>query len=441
MSLQVEKLEGSLAKLTIEVSAEELEGAINRVFQKQRNRISIPGFRKGKAPRQMVEKLYGKEIFYEEAANELIPVAYEKAYEECEEDIVSAPRIDIEQLESGKPFIFSAVVALKPEVTLGTYKGVKIDKIDVSVSDEEVDAEIEKERERSARTVSVTDRGVQDKDQTVIDFEGFQDGVAFEGGKGENYPLTIGSKTFIPGFEDQLIGKKIGDDVEVNVTFPEDYQAENLAGKPAVFKVQIKEIKEKQLPEVNDEFAAEVSEFETLSEYKEDVKAKLLEQKEKDAKAAKENAAVEAAVAEAKMEIPELMLETQQRQMVDEFGQRLQMQGLSMDQYFQFTGLTRDTMMEQVKPQAEQKIKARLVLEAIVKAENITAGEEDFEGEIAKMAEQYKMEADKVKEMFGEEGKKQIMEDICVNKAVEFLVSNAKETKPRAKKAAKDTEE
>ena len=330
---------------------------------------------------------------------------------------------------------------MKPEVTLGTYKGVKIDKIDVSVSDEEVDAEIEKERERSARTVSVTDRGVQDKDQTVIDFEGFQDGVAFEGGKGENYPLTIGSKTFIPGFEDQLIGKKIGDDVEVNVTFPEDYQAENLAGKPAVFKVQIKEIKEKQLPEVNDEFAAEVSEFETLAEYKEDVKAKLLEQKEKDAKAAKENAAVEAAVAEAKMEIPELMLETQQRQMVDEFGQRLQMQGLSMDQYFQFTGLTRDTMMEQVKPQAEQKIKARLVLEAIVKAENITAGEEDFEGEIAKMAEQYKMEADKVKEMFGEEGKKQIMEDICVNKAVEFLVSNAKETKPRAKKAAKDTEE
>ncbi len=441
MSLQVEKLEGGLAKLTIEVSADELESAINRVFQKQKNKISIPGFRKGKAPRQMIEKLYGKEIFYEEAANELIPVAYEKAYEECEEEIVSSPRIDIEQLEAGKPFVFSAVVALKPEVTLGTYKGIKVDKVEVSVSDEEVDAEIEKERERSARTVSVTDRAVQDKDQTVIDFEGFQDGVSFEGGKGENYPLTIGSKTFIPGFEEQLIGKNIGDDVEVNVTFPENYQAENLAGKPAVFKVQIKEIKEKQLPEVNDEFASEVSEFETLAEYKADVKVKLQEQKEKDAKAAKENAVVEAVVAEAKMEIPELMLETQQRQMVDEFAQRLQMQGLSLDQYFQFTGLTHETMMDQVKPQAEQRIKSRLVLEAIVKAENLTASEEDYEGEIAKMAEQYKMEADKVKEMFAEEGKKQIMEDICVNKAVEFIVSNAKETKPRTKKAAEKKEE
>lgn len=441
MSLQVEKLEGNMAKLTIEVSAEELEQAINNVFQKQKSKISIPGFRKGKVPRQMVEKMYGKEVFYEDAANELIPGAYEQAYDECEEEIVSSPRITIEQLESGKPFIFTAEVALKPDVELGLYKGVKVDKIDVTVSDDEVNAEIDKERERSARTVSVTDRPVKDGDQTVIDFEGFQDGEAFDGGKGENYPLTIGSGTFIPGFEEQLIGKNVGDEVEVNVTFPENYQAENLAGKPALFKVQIKEIKEKQLPDLDDEFAAEVSEFDTLDEYKADVKAKVQERKEKEAKDTRENAVVDAVVADAKMLIPDAMLETQQRQMVDEFAQRLQSQGLSVEQYFQFTGLNHDKLMEQVKPQAEQKIKARLVLEAIVKAENITATDEDFDNEIARMAEAYKMEADKVKEMFGEEGKKQIMEDICVNKAVEFIVENARETKPRAKKAAKEAKE
>lgn len=435
MSLQVEKLEHNMAKLTIEVGAEELEKAIEKVFQKQKKNISVPGFRKGKVPRQMVEKMYGKEVFYEDAANELIPSAYEKAYDECEEEIVSSPKIAIVQLEAGKSFIFTAEVALKPEVELGAYKGVKVDKVEVKVTDEEVDAEIEKEREHNARSISVTDRAVKEGDQTVIDFEGFKDGVAFEGGKGENYPLTIGSGAFIPGFEEQLIGKNIGEEVEVNVTFPENYQAEELAGQPAVFKVVIKEIKEKQLPELDDEFAAEVSEFDTLDEYKADVKKKLIEKREQDVKNAKEDAVIQAIIEDAKMDIPEAMLETQQRQMVDDFAQRLQSQGLSMEQYFQFTGLTTEKMMEQVKPSAESKIKSRLVLEAVVKAENLVATEEDYEAEVAKMAETYKMEADKVKEMLGEAGKTQIMEDLAVAKAVDFVVDNAKEVKPRAKKA------
>ena len=427
MSVQVEKLENNMAKLTIEVAAEELDKAIEKVYQKQKNSISVPGFRKGKVPRAMVEKMYGAAIFYEDAANELIPEAYEKAYDECGEDIVSSPKIDVVQIEKGKPFIFTAEVALKPEVTLGKYKGVKVDKVDVEVSDADVDAAIDAERERNARSISVTDRAVKDGDQTVIDFEGFKDGVAFEGGKGENYPLTIGSGAFIPGFEEQLIGKNIGEEVEVNVTFPEQYQAEELAGQPAVFKVTIKEIKEKQLPELDDEFAAEVSEFDTLAEYKEDVKKGLVEKREKDAKNAKEDAVIDAIIEDAKMDIPEAMVETTQRQMIQEFAQNIQMQGLSMEQYFQFTGLTAEAMMDQVKPQAEKRIKSRLVLEAVVKAENIVATEEDFDNEIAKMAEMYKMEADKVKESIGEEGKKQLMEDLAVSKAVEFVVNEAKE--------------
>ena len=427
MSVQVEKLEKNMAKLTIEVSADELEKAIEKVYQKQKKNISVPGFRKGKVPRAMVEKMYGKEVFYEEAANEILPVAYEKAYDECGEDIVSSPKIDVIQIEAGKPFIFTAEVALKPEVTLGAYKGIEVDKVDVTVSDEEVNAEIERERERNARSVSVSDRAVQDKDQTVIDFEGFVDGVAFEGGKGENYPLTIGSGAFIPGFEEQLIGKNIGEECDVNVTFPEEYHAEDLAGKPAVFKVTVKEIKEKLLPELDDEFAAEVSEFDTLAEYKEDVKKNLTEKREKDVKNAKEDAVVDAIIENATMDIPEAMIETQQRQMIQEFAQNIQMQGLSIDQYFQFTGLTADKMMEQVKPQAEKRIKARLVLEAVAKAENITVSEEDFDKEVAKMAEMYQMEADKVKASIGEEGKKQMMDDLAVSKAAEFVVNEAKE--------------
>lgn len=427
MSVQVEKLEKNMAKLTIEVSAEELEKALQQAYLKNKNRISIPGFRKGKVPRQMVEKMYGPEIFYEDAANALIPEAYEKALDECGEDIVSSPAIDVTQIEKGKPFIFTAEVALKPEVKLGKYKGVKVEKADIAVTDEEVDAEINKERENNARNIEVTDRPVKDGDMTVLDFEGFVDGAAFEGGKGENYPLTIGSGAFIPGFEEQLIGAEIGKEVEVNVTFPEDYQAEELKGKAAIFKCTIKEIKEKELPELDDEFAGEVSEFETLEEYKADVKAKLTEKKEKEAKDAKEAAVIEAIVKDSEMEIPDAMVETQQKQMVDEFAQRIQMQGLSIDQYFQFTGTTYDKMIEQVKPQAEKRIKSRLVLEAIVKAENIEASEEDYEEEIKVMAEAYQMEADKVKEMLPEKSKVQIREDIAVRKAAEFAVNNAKE--------------
>lgn len=443
MSLQVEKLEKNMAKLTIEASAEDLEKAIEKAYQKQKKQISIPGFRKGKVPRQMVEKMYGKAVFYEDAANELIPDAYEKALEECEEDIVSSPKIEVTQIEAGKPFVFTATVALKPEVKLGKYKGVKVDKIDVEVTDADVDAEIDKEREKNARNITVEDRAVKDGDITTLDFEGFVDGVAFDGGKGENYPLTIGSGAFIPGFEEQLVGAEIGKEVEVKVTFPEDYQAENLKGKDAVFKCTVKEIKEKQLPELDDEFAGEVSEFDTLAEYKEDVKKTLTEKKQKDAKNAKENAAVDAAVAVCEMEIPEAMLETQQKQMLDEFAQRISMQGLTMEQYFQFTGSSYQQMFEQVKPQAEERIKARLVLEAIAKAENLEATEEEYEKELQNMADIYQMELDKMKELLGDREKKNIMQDLAVRKAAEFVADNAKETKPKktaekADKAAKE---
>ncbi len=427
MSLQVEKLEKNMARLTIEVGADELDKAIESAYQKQKGKISIPGFRKGKVPRQMVEKMYGKEVFYEDAANILIPDAYEKALDECEEDIVSSPKIDVTQIEAGKPFIFTAEVALKPEVKLGKYKGVKVEKADVAVTDEEVDEVIEKERENNARNIAVEDRAVKDGDMTVIDFEGFVDGEAFEGGKGENYPLTIGSGAFIPGFEEQLIGAEIGKEMEVNVTFPEDYHADNLKGKAAVFKCTVKEIKEKELPELDDEFASEVSEFETLTEYKEDVKKNLEEKKIKEAKENKEREAVEAVVDLSEMDIPEAMVETQQRQMVDEFAQRITMQGLSMEQYFQFTGTNYQQMLENVKPQAEKRIQSRLVLEAIAAAENIEVTDEEFEKELETMAEVYQMDAAKVKEMLGEKEMKNIRQDLAVRKAAEFVAENAKE--------------
>ena len=415
-----------MAKLTIEVSAAEFEKALEDAFLKNKNKISVPGFRKGKVPRQMVEKMYGPEIFYEDAANALIPDAYSKALDECEEDIVSSPEIDVTQIEKGKSFIFTATVALKPEVKLGKYKGVKVEAAEVTVTDEEVDAKIEKERENNARTIEVTDRPVKDGDMTVLDFEGFVDGVAFDGGKGENYPLTIGSGAFIPGFEEQLVGAEIGKEVEVNVTFPEDYQAEELKGKAAVFKCTIKEIKEKELPALDDEFASEVSEFDTLEEYKKDVKETLTIEKEKAAREAKEAAVIDAIIADSDMDIPEAMVTTQQKQMIDEFAQRMQMQGLSMEQYFQFTGATLDKMMEQVRPQAETRIKSRLVLEAVAAKEGIEATEEDYEEEIKTMAEVYQMEPDKIKEMLPEKSVKGIKEDIAVKKAAEFVVNNAK---------------
>ncbi|MBO5324778.1 MAG: trigger factor [Lachnospiraceae bacterium] len=427
MSFTIEKLDKNMAKLTIEVSVEDFEKAVEVAYQKNKGKIEVPGFRQGKLPLKIIEQMYGKEVVFEDAANEVIPEAYEKAYDECEEEIVSAPKIEVTQIEAGKPFIFTAEVALKPEVKLGKYKGIKVDKVTVEVTEEEVNEAIETERKNSARTVSVEDRPIKDGDTTVIDFEGFVDGVAFEGGKGENYPLTIGSHSFIDTFEEQLIGKSINDEVEVNVTFPEDYHAEELKGKPALFKVTIKEIKENQLPELDDEFAEEVSAYDTFAEYKESVKKNLEEKKEADAKNAKEEAVVEAIIADAEMEIPEAMIATQQRQMVDEFAQRLAMQGLSMEQYSQFTGMTAAAMMEQVKPQAEKRIKSRLVLEAVVEAEKIEVSDAEYEEELAKMAEAYKMEVEQIKEIMDDERAVEMKKDMAIQKAVEFVVANAKE--------------
>ncbi len=427
MSLQVEKLEGNMAKLTIEASADDFEEALEKAYQKNKSRLSVPGFRKGKVPRKMIEQMYGKEVFFEEAANIVIPSAYAKAVDECTEDIVSQPTIDIVQLEVGKPFIFTAEVALKPEVTLGQYKGIEVDKADITATDKEVEDAIEKERENNARTITVDDRPVQDGDVVVLDFEGFMDGVAFEGGKGENHSLTIGSGAFIPGFEDQLIGAEIDKEVEVNVTFPENYQEASLAGKPAVFQCTVKEIKEKQLPDLDDEFASEVSEYDTLEEYRESVRKYIEERKEEDAKKAKEEKVVDAIIEGAQMDIPEAMITTQQRQMADEFAQRIRMQGISIEQYFQVTGLTRAAFMEQMKPQAESRIKSRLVLEAVAKAENIEASEEEYQAEIKKMAEDYQMEEAELVEMLGEFEKKSIREDINIRKAVDFVAANAVE--------------
>ncbi|MBR6151383.1 MAG: trigger factor [Lachnospiraceae bacterium] len=427
MSLQIEKLEHNMAKLTIEVGAEELEKAIEKAYQKNKNKITVAGFRKGKVPRKLIEKMYGEAVFYEDAANELIPDAYDKALAECEEEIVSSPKIEVTEIEAGKGMTFTAEVALKPAVTLGEYKGVEVKKADTEVTEEEVMAAIDKERENNARAIVITDRPVKAGDDTVIDFEGFVDGVAFDGGKGENYPLTIGSGAFIPGFEDGLIGANLNENVDVNVTFPEDYQASELAGKAAVFKCVVKEIKEKELPELDDEFAAEVSEFDTLEEYKADVKKNLEEKKASDAKRAKIDAVVETVINNATMDIPEAMVTTTQRQILDEYAQNMQAQGLSLEQYMKYTGVDTETMMEQLKPQAESRIKGRLVLEAVAKAENITASEEDFEEEVKTMAEAYGIEADKAKELLGENGKKSVLEDICIKKAQEFLVENAKE--------------
>ena len=427
MSLQVEKLEKNMAKLTIEVPADDLEKALQSAYMKQKNKISLPGFRKGKVPRQMIEKMYGAEIFYDDAANELIPKAYAEAYDEAELDIVSRPQINVVQIEKGKPFIFTADVATKPEVTLGEYKGLEIEKVSTRVTQKEVDAKIQEEAEKNARTITVTDRPVQDGDEVILDFEGFVDGVAFEGGKGENYPLTIGSGSFIPGFEEQLVGAEAEKEMEVKVTFPEDYHAEDLKGKEAVFKCTIHEIKAKELPEIDDEFAAEVSEFDTLEEYKADIKAKIKDQKASEGKRKQEDQAVDAVVKNAQYEIPQPMIETQVMQMADDFAQRIQSQGISLEQYFQFTGMTADKMMDELRPQAIKRIETRLVLEAIAKAENIEISDEKLNEELAKMAESYKMEVDKLKEFMDENEKKQMKEDMAVQEAITFLIENAVE--------------
>ena len=427
MSLQVEKMEKNMAKLTIEVSAEDVEKAMQSAYQKAKGRISIPGFRKGKAPRKMIEQMYGKGVFLEDAVNALIPEHYSKALGECELEIVSQPKIDLVQTEPGKALIFTAEVAVKPEVTLGEYKGVEVPKSEIEVTDEEVDAEVKKEQEKNSRTINVEDRAAQLNDIVTIDFEGSVDGVPFDGGQATEYPLTLGSNTFIPGFEDQLVGAKVGDDVDVKVTFPEEYQAKELAGKEAIFKCAVKKIEAKELPELDDDFAKDVSEFDTLAEYKEHVKTNLVEKKENEAKHAKEDAAVDKIIENAQMDIPEAMLETQCRQMLDDFSRRMQSQGLSMDQYLQFTGMTAEKMMEDMKPQALKRIQTRLVLEKVAEVENIQPTEEEVNEEISKMAEAYKMEADKLKELLGERELEQMKKDMAVQKAVTLVADAAKE--------------
>ena len=427
MSCKVENLEKNMAKLTIEVSAEEFEKACEKAYQKNKNKINVQGFRKGKAPRSVIEKMYGAAVFYEDAANELIPDAYADAAKESGLDIVSRPEIDVVQIEKGKDFIFTAEVAVKPEVELGQYKGVEVEKAPVEVTDEEVDAELNRVREQNSRMITVDDRAIADGDLANIDYEGFCDGVPFAGGKDAGYDLAIGSHSFIDTFEEQLIGKNIGDEVEVNVTFPAEYHAAELAGKPAMFKVKVNGIKVKELPELDDDFAQDVSEFDTLDEYKNDLKATLLERKEKDAKAIKEEQVIEKIIEGAKMEIPEPMIQNTVAQMAEDFAQRIQAQGLSIEQYFQFTGMNANTFMENLKPQALKRIQSRLVLEAVVKAEGLTASEEEVNKEISNMAEMYQMEVDKLMELVGEDEKKAMAEDVAVQKALDLVVSAAVE--------------
>ena len=426
MSVQVEKLEKNMAKLTVEVSAEDFKAAIKKAFNKNKNRFAIPGFRKGKAPQAMIEKMYGEGVFYEDAADEAINASYAEAMKESGLEIVSRPEVTIEKIGKDEPFVYSALVAVKPEVTLGQYKGVEVEKADASVSAEDVEAELKKVQEQNARLLTVEDRGVEDGDQTVIDFEGFVDGKGFEGGKAEDYPLTIGSHSFIDTFEEQLIGKKIGEECEVNVTFPTEYHAAELAGKPATFKVTVKEIKVKELPELNDEFASEVSEFDTLDEYKKDVEKKLVEKKEIEANSKNEDAVVAKVVENATMEIPDKMIDAQAENMVQDMARRMQSQGLSLDMYLKYTGMTVEQMKEQARPDAEKRIRTRLVLEAVAKAENIQISDEKVDEEVAKMAEAYKMEVEKLKSYMSESDVKQMKEDLAVQQAVDLLVAEAK---------------
>ena len=441
MSVQVENLEKNMAKLTIEVSEDKLEEALQKAYLKQKNKISLPGFRKGKVPRNMIEKMYGPEIFFEDAANMLIQENYGAAVDESGVDIVSRPSIDVTQIEKGKPFIFTAEVAVRPEVKLGKYMGVTVTKIDTTVTDEEVDEAVEKERNNNARTITVEDRAIENGDTAVIDFEGFVDGVPFEGGKGENHSLEIGSHSFIDTFEDQLIGKNTGDEAEVNVTFPEEYHAADLAGKPAMFKVKIHEIKAKELPELDDEFAQDVSEFDTLAEYKENLKKNISERKEAEARRTKEDEAIRKIVEKSSMEIPDAMIDTQVETMIEEFAQRIAQQGLSFEQYMQFSGMTMDKMKDQVRPEAISRIESSLVLEQIAKDENIEVSDADVDAEIDKMASMYGMEADKIKEYMGDAEKESMKKDLAIQKAVDLIMDNIKErAKAKSKKEKEEAE-
>lgn len=434
MSYTVENLEKSMAKLTITVSAEKFEEAMVKSYNKNKKNINLQGFRKGKAPRKMIEKMYGPEVFYEDAANFAIPDAYEEAAKDSGLEIVSRPEIDVVEIGKGKDFVFTATVATKPEVTLGEYKGIEVEKKEVKVMAADVNAELDRIREQNSRMVTVENRGVKKDDTAVIDFEGFVDGEPFQGGKGTDYPLVIGSHSFIDNFEDQLVGKKVGEEVEVNVTFPEDYHEEALKGKPAMFKVTVKEIKVKELPKLDDEFASDVSEFETLKEYKASIKKNLTERRKEEAKREKENKVIEQVVENITVEIPAPMIDEQVRQMIQEFASRIQQQGIGIDQYMQMTGMTADALMAQMRPDAEKRIKTRLALEAVVAAEGIKATAKDVDKEIENMASMYQMEVEKVKEMIGDYEKEQIASDLAVQKAIEFLAKQAVEVEPKEEK-------
>lgn len=438
MSLQVEKMEKNMAKLTIEVPAEELEKAMQAAYLKAKGRITLPGFRKGKAPRKMIEKMYGQGVFLEDAVNALIPEQYNKHLAECDLEIVSQPTVDLVQAEPGKALIFTAEVAVKPEVTLGQYKGVEVAKTEIVVTDEEVEAELKKEQEKNSRTVTVEDRAAAMGDIVTLDFEGFVDGEAFQGGKGTDYALTLGSNAFIPGFEEQLVGAENGAHVEVNVTFPEEYHSKDLAGKAAVFQCDIKKIELKELPELDDEFAQDVSEFDTIAEYKEELKKNITLKKEKEAERVKEDAVVNKVIETAEMDIPDAMLLTQARQMYDDFARRMQSQGLSMEQYFEFTGLTMDKMIEDSKPQALKRIQTRLVLEKVAEVESIQPTEEEVNKELENMAAMYKIDVEKLKEIFGEREIEQIKKDMSVQKAVTFLAENAVEVEAKEEAATEE---
>ena len=427
MSLQVENLEHNMAKVTIEVEAAKLDDAIKQAFNKKKGQFNVPGFRKGKVPFQLIAKEYGVEIFYEDAANILIPDAYAEAMKDTDLEIVSRPEIDVTQLEKGKDFIFTATFALKPEVTLGDYKGIEVPKTRVTVKKDEIEEELKKVQEQNAREITIEDRAVKDGDILTIDYSGSVDGVKFEGGTAEDQTLVIGSGAFIPGFEEQLVGKNLNETADINVTFPEEYHAEELKGKSAMFKVKVNEIKEKVLPELDDDFAQDVSDFDTLAEYKDDLKKTIAERKANEAKAKKEDEAIAKIIESSKMDIPEAMVNTQVNRMLEDFAQRLQMQGLSVEQYFQYTGVTAEKIIEDMKPEAVKRIQSRLVLEAVVKAEGLTASEEEFQDELNKMAEQYKMEIEKVKEFMGEYEEKQIKEDIAIQKAVDVIVNSVVE--------------
>ena len=426
MSLQVEKLEKNMAKLTIEVPAEEFDAAIKNAYNKNKNKFSIPGFRKGKAPLAMLEKMYGAGIFYEDAANEVIDASYPKAAEESKEEIVSTPEIKVTQIEKGKAFIYEATVALKPEVTLGEYKGVEVKKAEAVVTDEDVENELTAARKKNGRLIDVEDGAIEDGDNTIIDFTGYIDDKTFDGGAGTDYPLVIGSHSFIEGFEDQLIGKKKGETCDVNVTFPAEYHADELAGKPAKFVVTIKEVKRNELPELNDEFASEVSDFDTLDEYKADIRKKLQEKKEQDAKVENENNVIEKVLEKAQMELPQPMVDTQAREMVENYARRLQSQGLNINDYMKYTGMTPEKLMEQMRPEAEKRIKTRLVLEKVVEVENVEVSDEKLDEQINEIAASYKLEGAKLKEMMGEREKEQIREDLKVQAAIDLLVEQAK---------------